>query len=139
MRELNCSICSLSHRIILQKKVYLLKKFGFDIGYDFQWYHYGPYSVSLNLDSFNIDKTDPVFVSLDENQKSALESLRFFLGPNSDSLRFLETAASLLFLKDKNPFCSNQELKLELLNLKKHLNFSDVDNVIIKLENSKIL
>jgi|TARA_Y100000034_G_scaffold95606_1_gene116201 uncharacterized protein YwgA len=119
--------------------VYLLKKFGFDIGYDFQWYHYGPYSVSLNLDSFNIDKTDPVFVSLDENQKSALESLRFFLGPNSDSLRFLETAASLLFLKDKNPFCSNQELKLELLNLKKHLNFSDVDNVIIKLENSKIL
>ncbi len=38
-------------KIRLQKSVYLLKSCGIDLGFDFDYHHYGPYSEELSLAS----------------------------------------------------------------------------------------
>jgi hypothetical protein len=39
---------TLTGRVRLQKAVYLLKRLGFESGFDFEYHHYGPYSRELD-------------------------------------------------------------------------------------------
>ncbi len=41
-----------SHRLQLQKKIYLVQVSGLDLGYRFSWYLRGPYSTGLAADAF---------------------------------------------------------------------------------------
>ena len=47
-QKLNICNDSFSDRIIAQKKIYLLKCLGTDLGYQYNWYLRGPYSSSLS-------------------------------------------------------------------------------------------
>lgn len=140
MNELNCmDISSLTNRIILQKKIYLLQKFGFDLGYDYKWYWYGPYSVLLNKDYYNIDKMDNTNVLLNKSQEDALYKLSELLKGNEDSLKFVEMAASLIFIKEENPFWNNEEIMTKLLNEKSHLDSEGIKKVVEKLKNFSLI
>jgi len=140
MKKLNCNdISSLTKRIILQKKIYLLQKLGFDLGYGYQWYWYGPYSVSLNLDSFNTNPQIDSTIQINEEQNIALERLHSFSKQKKDNLRFLETAASLVFLKGENPFYDDKQLVESLVKLKNHVNSKEAEEVLIRLKAFKII
>ncbi len=140
MEELNCGdIGSLTKRIILQKKVYLLQKLGFNIGYTYQWYWYGPYSVALNLDSFNVNTQIESEVSISEDQNVALGFFHNLVKGNENNLRFLETAASLTFLKEQNPSYSDRELVNVLVQLKSHISVNEAEEVLTKLKQLRMV
>jgi len=52
--KLNLNLSKLEDRLILQKIAYLTQKLNLDLGYDFRWYTYGPYSRSLAYDTNKI-------------------------------------------------------------------------------------
>ncbi len=55
LRELNCtSLDSISDRILLQKKIYLLQDVGLPLGFSYNWYIHGPYSPDLTSAVYRI-------------------------------------------------------------------------------------
>jgi len=86
-------------RLKLQKYVFLARFFGYDMGYDFSLYYYGPYSPSLADDYFELAdwvvKPDVEDVSW-ERENDFLELVR---GKNS---RWLELAATIMSVYEGN-------------------------------------
>ncbi len=55
LRDLKCySIDTISDRILLQKKVYLVQDIGMPLGYGYSWYIHGPYSTDLTAVAYQI-------------------------------------------------------------------------------------
>ena len=141
MKELNCKeINSLTNRIFLQKKIYLLQKIGFNLGYSYKWFRYGPYSVALNVESRSIGSNpSELNVVLNEEQKHFLNIFFEFSKENENNLKFWETAASIVFLKEEHSFLSEESLINKLLELKSHLNKMEVEEIFKKLKLFKII
>ena len=68
-------------RLKLQKHIYLLKAFGLDLGYNYNWYLFGPYSPTLTKDGFELVKdtssSEEVKFQKPENEKRFMEYLKF--------------------------------------------------------------
>ncbi|MFZ2196989.1 MAG: hypothetical protein WAV13_04585, partial [Thermodesulfovibrionales bacterium] len=47
-------IDNFDNRLILQKRFYLLQKFGVDLGYRYNWYAHGPYCPTLTEDAYRL-------------------------------------------------------------------------------------
>jgi len=47
-------VSTVDDRILLQKSVYLAKKFNYDLGFCFAWYVQGPYSPELTTDMYEL-------------------------------------------------------------------------------------
>jgi uncharacterized protein YwgA len=62
-------------RLRLQKTVYLLQQAGFDLGYRFRMYHYGPYSEGLHGDTRTLGHRGLV----NEHEEEAWAGTRFCL------------------------------------------------------------
>lgn len=52
-QKMRISIESFDERLICQKKIYLLKSLGTDLGYVYNWYVHGPYSPTLTSYVYN--------------------------------------------------------------------------------------
>src|SRR5437016_4529128 len=48
------SLDSFSQRFNIQKRIYLIQLFGYDLGYRYGWYIRGPYSRHLTADAFTL-------------------------------------------------------------------------------------
>uniref|UniRef100_A0A7C4VV97 DUF4065 domain-containing protein n=1 Tax=Fervidobacterium pennivorans TaxID=93466 RepID=A0A7C4VV97_FERPE len=78
------------NRLRLQKYVFLLKKFGVDLGYSYNMYFYGPYSPDLAKDYYNLPETK-------EEEELPREFYNLVKGKSS---RWLELATTLIMIKD---------------------------------------
>lgn len=101
---LTFDLSELDRRIILQKYIYLLKSAGLSVGYDFNWYLFGPYSTELTRDSFrminNYHEIPPLKFS-DPTAEERFSKLLEFLQSRKDDVEWMEIAASSLFLVDQ--------------------------------------
>ncbi len=102
----NFDMFSFDNRLKLQKFTYLMQSsFDLNIGYEFNWYHYGPYCMELTRDAFNIDFSEiPTIKFSDLNsEKKFIDFLEFIKEKTQD---WLEIASSIHFL---NKFGLNEQ------------------------------
>ena len=60
IEELGLQLDTLRDRKIFQKKIYFLQQFGFNLGYGYGFYIYGPYSSELTKDAFSLKSQSEV-------------------------------------------------------------------------------
>jgi uncharacterized protein YwgA len=95
------SINKFQDRLRVQKSVYLLQAFGIYLGYNFNWYLYGPYSPALARDAFEVlpitDRFEPQpFFEAATEERFA--SFLKFLGDRKDDPQWMELVGSLHML-----------------------------------------
>lgn len=106
--RLNINLDNLDNRKILQKKIYFLQEFGFNLGYHFGFYIYGPYSTELTSNVFNLQeqievaRNTVVRERLNAEQREYLHILDEFLEgiPEDELANQLELLSSVHFLNN---------------------------------------
>lgn len=97
---------SFDARLIFQKTIYLLQAFGLYLGYKFSWYIRGPYSPTLTRKGYELarkfEETPDVRFTKEPSEKRFNEFLEF-LGEKKYDPTWLETIASIHFLKHMYP------------------------------------
>jgi uncharacterized protein YwgA len=119
---LEIDMTTFTERKKVQKLVYLLKEFGINFSFDYNWYLHGPYSPGLTKTVFDVlerghqvQKKD-----LSEKENRALEKLRKFLGPSIESSDELELLVSLHYLRDRaKEYDESKEAVMSILKEKK--------------------
>jgi len=128
---------SFSDRLILQKKVFLLKEGGFDIGYGFNKYIRGPYSPVLANDGYKINSGEIVSGNAPLSEEIIKKLHNIEKGHEGEALWF-ELVTSILYCIKKEGL-SIKECKEKLIEEKPHLDMDEFDEAIKKLsENSFI-
>lgn len=96
------SVDRFQDRLRLQKTIYLLQAFGIYLGYNFNWYIYGPYSPALTRDGFDvlpqIDRFSAVRFA-DAEAEERFGVFMNFLGERRDDAHWLELVGSLHMLR----------------------------------------
>jgi len=94
----NFDMFSFDNRLKLQKFVYIMEyMFGLNLGYEFNWYHYGPYCVQLAKDGFGVSfEQTPELKFEDVTSEVQFENFLTFI-KNKDS-NWMEIIASVHFL-----------------------------------------
>ena len=93
---------SFKDRLIFQKTIYLLQSFNIYLGFHFSWYIRGPYSPVLAKEGYKlIKKSDqtPNVKFLEESSERQFQKFITFLGERNNDAEWLETLASIHFLK----------------------------------------
>ena len=88
-----------NNRLKLQKYVFLLRKYGIDLGYFYSYYIRGPYSPELADDYYNLPKVSG-------EMKLPEDFLKLI---KDKSERWLELASSLVMVFEKYPKISEDE------------------------------
>jgi len=88
-----------NNRLKLQKYVFLLRRYGIDLGYSYNYYIRGPYSPELANDYYNLPKVDGE-IKLPEDFLKLIKD---------KSERWLELASSLVMVFEKYPRISEDE------------------------------
>ena len=90
-------------RLLLQKRIYLLRAAGVDLGHSYSWYLRGPYSPPLTRDAFALDgerratgQVQPI--ALPKVIRDIVVDLRQALGAYWTDPQQLELLASVVFL-----------------------------------------
>ncbi|NLC20112.1 MAG: hypothetical protein GX757_13020 [Clostridiales bacterium] len=133
LKELNCfNLDSLSNRIILQKKVFLLQNLGVNLGYQYSWYVHGPYSTELTAMAYEcIPLGEEQFTNynIKENIKERikkvndLEKCEARKKVKLDNSAWYELLASYLYWKKQ---LGTQDKAVEMVQITKP-QFSDTD------------
>jgi len=108
----NFNMFSFYNRLKLQKFAYFLQH-GFDlnIGYEFNWYTYGPYCIELTKDGFLADFTNtPKLKFAEEEAENKFKHFLEFIEKRKDDTEWLEIASSFHLLKKLNPTIKDGEL-----------------------------
>ena len=88
-----------NNRLKLQKYVFLLRRYGVDLGYSYSYYIRGPYSPELADDYYNLPKID----GETELPEDFLKLIK------NKSERWLELASSLVMVFEKYPDISEED------------------------------
>ena len=88
-----------NNRLKLQKYVFLLRKYGIDLGYSYSYYIRGPYSPELADDYYNLPKVS--------GEMKVPEDFLKLIKDKSE--RWLELASSLVMVFEKYPKISEDE------------------------------
>ena len=95
------SLDKFQDRLRLQKTVYLMQAFGIYLGYNFNWYLYGPYSPALARDAFDVlplsARFEPLFFR-EEPTEERFKRFIEFLGDQKNDPQWLELVGSLHML-----------------------------------------
>lgn len=115
---------SFDARLVFQKTVYLLQAFGLYLGYRFTWYISGPYSTGLTRDGYGLvdkfEKSSNVTFKKEPSEARFNEFLRF-LGDRKNDTKWLETLASIHFLKSLYPEKRDKEIMHMILKKQPYL------------------
>jgi hypothetical protein len=88
-----------SERKRIQKIVCLLDLFGIKLGFNFNWYHYGPYSPDLTKTLFELpERPWRGATQLTRREKERIAAFREFVGSDFESADAMELLGSLFFL-----------------------------------------
>jgi uncharacterized protein YwgA len=128
-------LTSLRLRIALQKKVYFAQAFGMDLGYDFGWHVFGPYSTELTKDAYGLLGLESRIEPAQNNDMPAqIRQLnKFFgearaLGSGKNESYWLELLSSLHFLNaHAAPHIATKAECIDKIKLMKSGRFSDED------------
>lgn len=97
---------SFDHRLVFQKTIYLLQSFGLYLGYSFSWYIRGPYSPALTRKGYELVhkfEKSPNISFVEGSSEDRFRDFLDFLGEKKNDANWLETLASLHFLKQIYP------------------------------------
>jgi uncharacterized protein YwgA len=100
-------------RLKLQKTIYLMQTFDLYIGYNFSWYIRGPYSIQLAKDGFALRRVYDAIPSgkfTDPEAEQRFESFLQFVGESIDDPDWLETIASIHFLRKVYPNLQSSDI-----------------------------
>jgi len=99
---INPKMETFSERKLMQKLVYLLQKFGIDLGFYYNWYLHGPYSPGLTRVLFEIVEEGPKrHMALTQEQITKIAELRSILGDDFRSSDKLELIVSIDYLRER--------------------------------------
>lgn len=107
------SLDSFQDRLKLQKTVYLLQAFGIFLGYNFNWYLYGPYSPGLTRDAFDMAPGLAEFKPLrfsDLEVEQRFDQFLRFIFEKKHTPEWLELVASIHMLRQMYPERSKEEI-----------------------------
>lgn len=96
------SVDKFQDRLRLQKTIYLLQAFGIYLGYNFNWYIYGPYSPALTRDAFEVLPQIRMHAPMQLGDAEAEERFKVFmhfLGDKKNDPQWLELVGSLHMLR----------------------------------------
>lgn len=94
------SMESFNNRLKLQKFVYLLKAFGINLGYNFNFYIYGPYSTQLMIDGYQVTEFGRTpEVKFEPELEEKFNKFKEFYKNHREDIEWLEIAASVHLLK----------------------------------------
>jgi uncharacterized protein YwgA len=127
------SMFSFDNRLKLQKFTYFLQHaFDLNIGYEFNWYTYGPYCMELTKDGFlaNFEDT-PELKFADKEAEDKFGRFLKFIERRKDNAEWLEIASSFHLLKKINPTVKEDEL-IEIIKNKRE-EFKSKGEVIKKI------
>lgn len=114
------------HRLRLQKYVFIARKFGFDMSYNYSLYIHGPYSSNLADDYYRIDNF--------ENKDPAKLDKRFVsLVKNKDD-EWLELAATIIMIKERHENISRDKLIDLVKTAKPVANKDELSTIILCLK-----
>lgn len=108
-------------RLVLQKKIFLLKELGFDLGYTFGYYLRGPYCSELATDGYKIK----AMIDITKDKSCSNDSIKMLseLSKNHENdIYWFEMLASLVYLSKTYRIKDKKGLKIKLYELKPHLN-----------------
>ena len=88
-------------KLAVQKITYLAQEEGIDLGYEFQWYIRGPYCKQVSEDAHTAINNNSTESSNNVDLKQIKEFGEKF-NPYLNDTDWLEIAASILYLKNKN-------------------------------------
>ena len=127
VRELDST--KFEDRLCAQKILYILQQgFGLNFDYKYEWYLYGPYSVELSQDFYQVKNTynleETSFKSKDLEHKF-INALNFFkeIKPNKHTIELLSTIIfsnkelrfneeqTISSIREKKPYFSEKEIK----------------------------
>jgi uncharacterized protein YwgA len=108
-------------RLILQKKIFLLQEMGYDLGYAFNKYHYGPYCSALANDGFkkHLQKCSQDKKDL-EDIKEFIEKLEKLEENHKGDSSWFELLGTITYLKNKMNK-SKEEIKIIIIEEKPYL------------------
>jgi uncharacterized protein YwgA len=125
--EISPKINNYRGRFFTQKTTFLAKALGIAITYPFTVYVAGPYSHDLTCDYYaNAKKVELLQTDykLSDAEVEALEKIKSCQGIY-DSMSLMEATATTIYLKQRSPQLSDDDLFVELKHLKPHLSDSD--------------
>ena len=86
----------------MQKLVYLIRKFGIDLKFHYNWYLHGPYSPDLARTLFEIVERGPTASDrLNNHELAKIQYLKSFLGEDIHSSDKLELIVSIDYLRER--------------------------------------
>lgn len=127
---LDFNIKFFNHRLKLQKYVFLARRYGFDLNYNFSLYIHGPYSPELADDYYELDKAPVAPVTLDRNFVSLVKR---------KSEWWLELAATIVHIKERYPDITENEIKWLVKNSKPLATDVEVEKIISELKAKKAI
>lgn len=133
---------SFDKRLIFQKTVYLLQAFGVYLGYKFSWYISGPYSSHLARDGFKLIQRFKEAPNVRFTKASSEEKFSVFLeflGDRTNDADWLETLASIHFLRRVYPKKDKREIQDMILQKQPHLTTKEFEEAWVHLEESGLL
>lgn len=121
---LETATASFNQRKVLQKTVFILQEMRLRLGYQFNWYLYGPYSPQLAEDAYQINingdylESETHGYSFSSKSKDILRKFKSLFADRKTDETWLEIVSSLLFLKKYYHYSDHETLLKQLLNRK---------------------
>lgn len=115
---------SFDSRLVFQKTVYLLQAFGLHLGYRFSWYIRGPYSPALARKGYELVKRiaeSPNVRFAKDSAENRFHEFLEFLGERKYDADWMETLASVHFLKHAYPKSTQKEIMKKVLRKQPYL------------------
>jgi len=149
-RRLDIRLNNLDNRKIMQKKIYFLQEFGFDFGYNFGFYIYGPYSAELTSDAFRLDEQFDVArrtitrQRLDSEHRRLLNQLNILIRdiPSNELADRLELLSSIHFLNNHifEPIDNLEDMVTEIRKRKPdRFRRNEIENAWNRLEENDLI
>ncbi|MBU3912809.1 MAG: hypothetical protein KKE50_01820 [Nanoarchaeota archaeon] len=108
-----------SHRLILQKKVFLLQAAGMDLGYTFRKYIRGPYCSSLTNDGYKVKAAENISGTNGCSEKGIKIVLEIGKGHENDH-KWFELIATIVYYY-KTEHLNRSKIKETIFEEKPHL------------------
>lgn len=133
---------SFNSRLIFQKTIYLLQVFGLYLGYKFSWYIRGPYSPALTRKGYELmskyEECPDVTFAKASSERKFHEFLDFLDNRKSNAI-WLETIASIHFLKRVYPKKTKSEIMKLVLKKQPYLTYEECIEAWAHLERFNLI
>ena len=107
-------------RLVLQKKIFLLKELGFDLGYSFSLYKRGPYCSELTADGYTLMAKEEIEKKNITN--NAINTLLEISKGHESDIYWFELIATLVYLNRTSKINGKKLLREKLIEYKPYLN-----------------